>query len=61
MKTQTVRLTVSKAWWLWPYLALLVAFCWLMGSRPDPVMLSRICSRGIRSRAEPVPTDEIDP
>ena len=48
MAEPTVTVEVKLAWWLKPYLYLLVWFCVLHGCVPDQVKLQRVINRAIR-------------
>lgn len=48
MAAHTVRLSVKLAWWLRPYLKLLVFCCVLAGTAPDQTKLKAKVRRGLR-------------
>jgi hypothetical protein len=50
MAATEVVLHVGFAWWLRPYLAMLVFFCVLTRAEPDWVKLNRVINRAIRIR-----------
>jgi len=47
MDKLTVKLSVSVAWWLKPYLYALAAFCWMTGLEPDMQRLEAMCMRAM--------------
>lgn len=50
MAQQSFTITVRFAWWLRPYLSVLVFFCLLHGSEPDYDRLGRMIARAVRLR-----------
>lgn len=50
MSVATIAVEVRVAWWLRPYLAVLVFFCRLRGTLPDEERLSRVIRCGLSAR-----------
>lgn len=46
----SIVIDVSFAWWLRPYLSVLVFFCLPHGSQPDPDRLRKVINRAVSIR-----------
>lgn len=50
--TMTIKVRVTVAWWLKPYLTALIFLCRLHNTEPDEEKLKRVIARAIRVRAD---------
>lgn len=48
MATNRMKVNIYLAWWLVPYIHILVFFCKLMGTEPDDQKLTKVIERGIK-------------
>lgn len=53
-----VRMEISLAWWLRPYLAVLIAVAVMLGREPDLEKLQRVIQRAVRLRVLYEPIDD---
>lgn len=55
MATCTLKLKVTLAWWLMPYIRAVVALCWIFPVEPDMDRMRRVIDRGVRVRVDAAP------